>query len=140
MNVLAIAILFMPFWLALGNSMQQQDDSPGKKLRFLIGEWKAQLPGNHFRMRVEWDSKKKQFKGFLTKQGVVSADVGFTVGEHVWTAQPISEPCILVEVQKWRSGSAGVSTKFEWKVGTVNLEKSSEKELFTSTAMFVKVK
>lgn len=117
----------------------QARSSPAK-FDFLVGEWEARTSSNHYRMRVEWDKDNNQFRGFLTKQGEVSAAVGFRVGEHVWTAQPIGEPDIVVELQKWRSGSNGASTRVEWKIGEVDIERSSANALVTSITEFSRVK
>ncbi len=107
----------------------------------LIGEWEAQgQPDNLYRMRVEWNSEQEEFKGFLTQQGKMSEFVGFTLGEHVWTATPTSDPNILAEEQKWRSGSDGVSTEVTWTTGTVDLTKCSADELVSTQFAFKRVK
>ena len=121
-------------------SVTQAQSSPPAKFEFLVGEWEARIPTNRYRMRTEWNREKNQFRGFLTKQGDGSADVGFRMGEHIWTAQPIWEPDLLIEVQKWRSGSGGTSIGVEWRIGEVDIKQSSGNVLVTTTAEFSKVR
>ncbi len=136
-TVFALALIWQS---SLFSGIQAQSSSPPGKFSFLVGEWEARTPSNHYRMRVEWDKERNQFRGFLTKQGQTSAEVGFRVGEHVWTAQPIGDPDIVVELQKWRSGWGGTTTKVEWKIGEVDIERSSDNTLVTTTTEFSRVK
>lgn len=91
-------------------------------------------------MRVEWDQERSPFRGILTKLGELSTAVGFQIGEHVWTAQPIGEPDVVIDLQKWRTGSQEASTKVEWKIGEVQINLSSANALVTTTAEFSKVR
>jgi uncharacterized RDD family membrane protein YckC len=95
---------------------------------FLIGEWESQTPGNHYRMRVAWDSPSKQFRGYLTKQGQVSENVGFQLGELVWTAVPRGER-MFTEQQKWRYGANRLPTDYQWRNGNFDVERSSPDHL-----------
>lgn len=137
--MLAMFALALICQLSLVSNTQAQF-SPPPKFSFLVGDWEARTPTNHYRMRVEWDKERNQFRGFLTKQGEISAAVGFRVGEHVWTAQAIGEPDIVIELQKWRTGSNSASTNVEWKIGKVDIERSSVNALVTSITEFSKVK
>jgi hypothetical protein len=107
----------------LPGSLPQNQNSYPAKFGFLIGEWESLVPGNHWRMRVRWDSPSGQFRGYLTKQGLASENVGFQIGEHVWIAEPINEHT-LVERQKLRRGDR-VSSDYEWTNGNVDLERSA---------------
>lgn len=93
---------------------------------FLIGEWEALLPGNQFRMCVEWDSPNKQFRGYLTQLGLASMSVGFKLGELVWMVEPSGEH-IFIERVKWRSALG-----YEWRNGNVELGRSSPDHLVSS--------
>jgi hypothetical protein len=84
--------------------------------------------------------RKKAIQRLSNKAGGASAAVGFRVGEQVWTAQPIGEPDVVIELQKWRTGSQGASTKVEWKLGEVQINLSSANTLVTTTAEFSKVR
>jgi hypothetical protein len=101
------------------------------KFAFLIGEWECLAPKNHFRMRVDWDSPNKEFKGYLTKQGEVSENVGYQLGELVWIAEPSGEH-IFIERQKWRSGANGKPSGYEWRNGNFDVGRSSLDSLVTS--------
>ena len=115
--------------LSFGSSAEPraQDDYPAK-FGFLIGEWECLTPGNHYRMRVSWDSPSRQFRGYLTKQVPAMEDVGFKIGEHMWIAEPINERT-LVERIKFRRGVNGVSSDYQWMDGNVNLEQSARDRL-----------
>ena len=95
---------------------------------FLIGEWESQTPGNHYRMRVAWDTPNKQFRGYLTKQGQMSENVGFQLGELVWTAVPSGER-MFTEQQKWRYGANRIPSDYQWRNGTFDVERSSPDHL-----------
>jgi len=94
-----------------------------KTFQFFIGEWESVTPGNNWRMRVSWDSQSGQFLGYLTKQGKGSQDVGFRMGERVWTAEPIDDQT-FVERQKYRGGLGTW-----WNVQKVDLRESSPDHL-----------
>lgn len=98
---------------------------------FLIGEWESLTPGNHYHMRVDWDSPNKQFRGYLTKQGQTSENVGFQLGELVWIAEPSSEH-IFIEQQKWRKGANGTPSGYEWRNRNFDVERSSLDHLVSS--------
>lgn len=119
--------------LSFGSSTEPQgQDAYPAQFGFLIGEWECLLPGNHFRMRVSWDSPSGQFRGYLTRQGQASEDVGFKIGEHMWIAEPINERT-LVERIKFRRGVNGVSSDYVWLTGNVNLEQSARDRLLGTT-------
>ena len=133
-SALSLLVLMSPMF---GHA--QVPSSPPARLAFMVGEWEARIATNHYRIRVQWDKERNQFRGFLTKNGEDSASVGFRVGEHVWTALPIDEPDIVIELQKLRSGANGTSTKVVWRIGEVDLKQSSGNALVTTTAKFRKV-
>src|ERR1017187_8633976 len=107
-----------------------QPDSPAQlrpyrpQFAFLIGEWECLTPGNHYHIHVDWDSAKKQFGGYLTKQGHSSENVGFRLGELVWTAEPSGEHQ-FVERQEWRNGANGTPSHYEWLSRNFDVERSS---------------
>ena len=125
--VFLMALGFMP-WCA-----QAQESAP-PRFAFLIGEWECVASGYHYRMHVHWDTSSKQLRGSLAKQGEGSASVGFHLGEHVWTAVPIGEPNILVELQKFRGGANGASSSSEWRIGKADLEQSSADHFVSFTS------
>ena len=131
------SLLAALFWTIFFSSSIQAQSSPPTKLAFLIGEWEARSPTNYYRMRVEWDKDRNQFRGFLTKQGKDLAIVGFRIGEYVWVAQPIGDPDIVIELQKRRDWSTGAQT---WAIGEVDMEQSSSNALVTTHGEFSKVK
>jgi len=108
------------------------------KFAFLIGEWESLTPGNHYRMRVDWDSPNKQFRGYLTKQGQTSENVGFRLGELVWIAEPSGEH-IFNERQEWRWGANGVPSRYEWRNGNFDVERSTLDHL-VSSQQFMRVR
>jgi hypothetical protein len=119
-----------------------EDSSPAPadaRRAFLLGTWEAQIPGNYYHMRVSWNQEVQWYEGILALQGEASENVGFILGEPVWRAVPRGNPVIMREEQKWRSGSNGLSTNVWWSSGTVYLDKSSQDELVTSTAIFRRV-
>ena len=100
------------------------------KFAFLIGEWECLTPGNHYRMRVDWDSPNKQFRGHLSKQGQASENVGFRLGELVWIAEPSGEHT-FIERQELRRGANGIPSG-EWRNGNFDVERSSLDHLVSS--------
>jgi hypothetical protein len=121
--------------LSFGSSTEPQgQDAYPAKFGFLIGEWECLTPGNHYRMRVGWDSPSGQFRGYLTKQGLAMEDVGFKIGEHMWIAEPINERT-LVERIKFRRGANGVSSDYQWLTGNVNLEQSARDRLLGTNSL-----
>ena len=114
----------------VGTSTPELPGSPLSNL--LLGEWEAQIPGNNFRMRVEWDNRERLFKGFLSKQGDGSARAGFTLGEHCWSAQP-NQWGVWVVQQKYHLSP----TQFGWQVGTIG--RITPQDLVTSAVRFVRV-
>jgi hypothetical protein len=89
-------------------------------------------------MRVDWDSTNKQFRGYLTKQGQVSENVGFRLGELVWTAEPSGEH-MFIERQELRSGANRTSSDYVWRNGNFDVERSSHDSLISSQE-FVRVR
>ena len=110
------------------------------KYSFLAGEWEAVTSGNRWRMWVDWDGGKQQFRGVLTKQGEASANVGFKMGEHVWTGIPVGDPDVVVTLQKYRTGANGVSSGASWESGNLNLEKSSSDDLVNFDIEFRRIR
>tara|TARA_R100000306_G_scaffold58451_1_gene56941 strand:+ start:2026 stop:2469 length:444 start_codon:yes stop_codon:yes gene_type:complete len=96
---------------------------------FLVGEWESTEPTNRYRMRVSWDDSKDEFYGLMSKNGRASGRVGFKIDEHVFTAKFLHSPRMLVVVQKYRSGSAGVSSWGGWLPASIDLEASSRDRL-----------
>lgn len=104
----------------------------------LVGEWEAQIPDNAYHVQVTWNEEKNRYEGILTKQGRVSQNVGFSLGELVWKGTPTDNMNVIIEQQKLRWGKNGVSTKYEWLNGTMYLDRSSRDELVTSMVRFHK--
>ena len=52
----------------------------------LRAEWQGENANNQFRINVEWNDAQQRFEGILTLNGIASGDVGFSIGELVWTA------------------------------------------------------
>ena len=105
----------------------------------ILGEWESTLPDNQYRMMVTWNFTDKRFDGILTQNGSASADVGFTIGELVWTAIPTNDPQFLLEMQEYRSGSGGVSTGFFWQEGTIDLTYCTDLTLTSTQIPFQRV-
>ena len=105
----------------------------------IIGTWESPVADNHWQMNITWNQALNQYDGTLTKNGVLSERVGFSVGELVWTATPTSNVDQLKEEQKYRRGSNGISTGFEWKNGIVYLNQSTNSTLITSQSTFSRV-
>ena len=99
---------------------------------FLEGTWQAEIPGNEFQMLVRWNPGTMQYEGLLARHGQGSANVGFTVGETVWTAKPGPEADRLWERQMMRHSA----TDARWLDGELKLSASSEDRLVTSFTSF----
>ena len=106
---------------------------------FLVGEWECMTSGNHYRMRVAWDSTNNQFRGYLSRQGQLSETVGFELGELIWMAQPRGA-AIIAEQYKWRFGANGVSTNYQWRQGHAFVQRSSADHLVLSAQEFTRVR
>jgi hypothetical protein len=102
-------------------------------LRFLEGNWESQDPANRWRMTSAWNPAGGRFEGTLTQNGDLSASVGFTVGELVWTATPAADGTVR-EGQKFRWSSA----QHEWREGAVDVAQSTPERLVTSFSVFVR--
>jgi len=108
-----------------------------------VGIWQAPFPDNQYRMRVTWNYSTNRYEGVLVRQGQTSQNVGFSIGEICWTAilegvNGSSEQ--MTENQAWRTGSNGISTGFEWRIGQINLSSSTATTLVTTTATFRRVR
>lgn len=99
------------------------DERPAPSLSHeaLAGEWEAEIPDNRYRLRITWNPDEGRYEGRPTGLGVLSAEVGFSVGELTYLATPTGDPRILSEQGMWRSGSGGVSTGEYWRSSTVDL-------------------
>ncbi len=106
-----------------GELVPKQSAQSSKRL--FVGTWEAQLPDNRFLMKVTWNSQANQYEGTLAKQGQLSLYVGFSLGELFWTATLFDEHTMNVQT-KYRQGSNGVSTGFQWHSGVVDLDQSTE--------------
>lgn len=106
-----------------GELVPEQISQSSKHL--FVGTWEAQVPDNRWQMKVTWNSQANRYEGTLTKQGQRSLYGGFSLGELCWTATVFDEHTMNVQ-QKYRWGSNGVSTRFEWRSGVVDLDKSTE--------------
>lgn len=107
----------------------------------LVGEWESQDSGNKYVMQVSFNEKEKKYEGILSKQGPLSQEVGFQLGELCWTAAPGDNSKIMKVQQKWRWGGGGVSTGFEWRPDAIELEKCSpDKLVMSSGRSFIRVK
>ena len=119
-----------------GSSCQPsgQQPLPSYPYCLLIGEWESQLSNNKYRIRVQWDASQNLFRGNLSQQGEGSQFVGFAIGEFTWSAKIVGE--ILKEQHKWRYGSNGVSSSYEWRSGqpTINTAPPSNGNSFFSPA------
>lgn len=110
-------------------------DSQTNKIPSLVGTWEAQITDNQYQMQVTWNSAANRYEGILTKQGQASQYVGFSIGELVWTATVSYDSNNNVSIQasqKYRWGSNGVSSGFQWFNHIVNLNASTADILVTS--------
>lgn len=105
----------------------------------LRGSWESTDQNNRWQMCVIWSQSSNRWEGRLTKNGVLSGEVGFAVGEFVWVATPTSNPNQLIEQQKYRWGRKGVSTGFKWEEGSVFLSRSSSTSLVSSVSTFNRI-
>lgn len=88
----------------------------------ITGTWQVTSPrDNRWRMVVVWDQISGEYRGYLTRNGIASAEVGFEIGELVWKAQPRATSTALDTEQKFRYGQNGQSTGREWVRGMTYL-------------------
>ncbi|RMF94034.1 MAG: DUF11 domain-containing protein, partial [Nitrospinota bacterium] len=110
-----------------------------KKLN-LEGEWESTDPGNRYRMMVRFNSDSGKYEGILTRHGEGSKYVGFSLGEHVWSARPAKDWSSVATTQKWRWGSGGVSQGSEWRSAGLDLDQSTDNRLVLSDGrVFIRV-
>lgn len=105
---------------------------------FLEGRWRSDDPANAWHMSVTWNEAARRFEGVLTRNGDLSAWVGFSPGELVWIATPQPDGTMR-EQQMMRTGADGVSTGAEWADGVVNLQASSAEHLVTTVSTFTRM-
>jgi hypothetical protein len=98
-----------------------------------VGTWEAQISNNRYQMRVTWNSAANQYEGVLTSQGQGSQEVGFSIGELVWTATLAGDLSRMNEKQKWRYTRNGRPAGSEWRDGIVDLDGSTVDNLISST-------
>jgi hypothetical protein len=126
------ALLFFSFWSVVSYAESIN----------LLGTWEDTNPNNHWHMEVSFNHDLSQYEGRLVKQGAGSQSVGFTIGELVWTAIPITNTNTnqLDVQQKWRTGNNGVSISATWLPGTISLDKSTNNTLIASYTIFSRVR
>ncbi|MFQ5850565.1 MAG: carboxypeptidase-like regulatory domain-containing protein [Candidatus Binatia bacterium] len=100
----------------------------GKKIN-LEGVWESHDPDNRYQMRVRFNKAKNKYEGFLTKQGKKFKEVGFSIGERIWSARPAEDWSFVATAQKWRWGSGGESYRSEWKSTGLDVDKSADDRL-----------
>jgi len=100
----------------------------GRKIR-LEGVWESQDAGNHYQMHVTYAESDNKYVGVLSKQGKVSKDVGFSIGERVWTARPGDNWTFVTATQDWRQGKGGITESRELKVTELDLSRSNDDKL-----------
>ena len=122
-----IALLFFSFWSTVSYAESIN----------LLGTWEDTNPNNHWHMEVSFNRDLNQYEGRLFKQGAGSQSVGFTIGELVWTAIPITNTNQLDEQQKLRTGTNGVSIGVNWLPGTFSLDKSTDTHLLLLSLFLV---
>jgi len=112
----------------------------GRKIK-LEGTWESQDAGNHYQMRVTYVESDNKYVGMLSKQGKKSNDVGFSIGERVWTARPGDNWTFVTVTQDWRRGKGGTTESRELKVTGLNLSRSNDDKLVLEDGrVFVRVK
>lgn len=98
----------------------------------LAGLWEAQEPDNHWRMEVRAKAGGRILEGILVRNGKRSRDVGFSVGEHVFTARVAPDRPAIVIDQKWRFGRNGRSISVQWLSGELDLCRSGVDRMVTA--------
>ncbi|MDX8405743.1 MAG: hypothetical protein R8K50_06270 [Mariprofundus sp.] len=112
----------------------------GKKIK-LVGTWECQVADNHYQMRVTDVESDNKYIGVLTRQGKTSQDVGFSIGEHVWTARPLDNWTDVVTDQEWRWGKGGITEGRKWKASGLDLSRSNDDKLVLEDGrIFTRVK
>jgi len=112
----------------------------GRKLK-LEGIWESQDAGNQYQMRVSYVESDNKYVGELSKQGKKSKDVGFSIGDRVWTARPGDNWTFVTATQDWRRGKRGITESKELKVTELNLSRSNDDKLILEDGrVFVRVK
>ncbi|MEE2730594.1 MAG: hypothetical protein VYA55_07200 [Pseudomonadota bacterium] len=102
---------------------------PPVHVKFMLGEWEATVPSNRYRMKIIWDQHSEELLGYLTKNGTASGQVGFTINEHIFTAKTVQNPTMVIAIQKYRSGTNGISNWHGWVTATIDLKESSSTQL-----------
>ena len=115
-------------------------EAPSRRLR-LEGVWEAREPGNHWRMRVHYEKAQGKYIGVLVKHGKISKEVGFSLGEKVFSAMPAKDWHGVAVMQKWRRGQDGRSTGREWRSTELDMSRSTNDRLVTKGEyVYVRVK
>ncbi len=97
----------------------------------LVGLWEAEEKNNRWRMEVKAEPDKGRVVGILVRQGKRSREVGFSVGEHVFTAWIAPDRAAVLINQKWRYGRDGKSIGMNWISGELDLCRSNIDRLVT---------
>ncbi len=97
----------------------------------LVGLWEAQEKNNRWRMEVKAEPEKGRVVGILVRQGKRSREVGFSVGEHVFTAWIAPDRAAVLIDQKWRTGRDGKTFRMNWIAGELDLCRSNIDRLVT---------
>lgn len=139
LKLIGIVMLSTAVGLVAAPSRAAAGDPPAN-MKFVVGEWEFTEPGYEYRIKIEWDKTNNVFKGTLSKNVPAAENFGFELNEHVFTGLPMKDPVALVDVQKWRHGANGVSTKVEWKLGWIDIGRSSEQELIKTEGKYKRIK
>ncbi|MEM7702322.1 MAG: hypothetical protein AAF251_10335 [Pseudomonadota bacterium] len=107
----------------------------------ITGTWQVTSPrDNRWRMAVVWDQVSGEYRGYLTRNGIASAEVGFEIGELVWRAQPRMNAAVLDCLQKFRYGQNGRSTGQEWTKGKTYIGSTSGVRTMTMMVRGVQIR
>jgi hypothetical protein len=106
---------------------------------FLPGIWEATTPNNAYQIRVRWNAYARRYEGTLVRQGNVSEQVGFSLGELCWIAQPSPDRTTMRVQENWKWGSNRVAARSQWRPGVVRLDRSTSSELTTTLTSFRRV-
>jgi hypothetical protein len=80
-----------------------------------------------------------RYEGILIRQGVLSQQIGFAVGELCWTATPTPNSVVMRTEEEWRWGSNGVSTRAQWQSGILPLNRITSSQFVTTSTTFRRI-
>jgi hypothetical protein len=117
-----VARTVMVALVALVGRTASAQPAPGGPAPGLIGAWESEAPNNNYIIRVAWNGSSGRYEGALLRQGYISAQAGFVLGEICWLATPLPGRPYLDGAELWRYAVPGQPPRPQWRRGGIRFD------------------